>query len=112
MSYFTKFLIKFGIVFLIFALFATFWLDITSMYEVESYSIGMEITEKYIDRSSDTPVFHLEGSGDDVRMQVHKSDYEHFETGDIVEVKVIKLESHIFKVKATIHTVLGAVIED
>ena len=112
MSHFTKFLIKFGIIFLIFALSVAFWFDITSMYEVESYSIGMEVTEKYIDRPSGTPVFHLEGSGDDVRMQVHKPDYERFETGDIVEVKVTKLESHIFKVKAIIHTVLGAVIED
>lgn len=108
----SKFLIKLSLVILLVGLAIGFWFDITSMYEVESYSIGMEVTEKYIDRTSGTPVFHLEGSGDDVRMQVHKSDYERFETGDIVEVKVTKLESYIFKVKATIHTVLGAVIED
>lgn len=107
-----KFLIKLGLIILLVGLVIGFWFDITSMYEVESYSIGMEVTEKYIDRPSGTPVFHLEGSGDDVRMQVHKSDYERFETGDIVEIKVTKLESHVFKVKATIHTVLGAVIED
>jgi len=107
-----KFLIKLGLIILLVALVAVFWFDITSMYEVENYSIGMEVTEKYIDRPSGTPVFHLEGSGDDVRMQVHKPDYERFETGDIVEVKVTKLESHVFKVKATIHTVLGTVIED
>lgn len=107
-----KFFIKLIVVILLVMLIAVFWLDITSMYEVESYSIGMEVTEKYIDRPSGTPIFHLEGSGDDVRMQVHKPDYERFETGDIVEVKVTKLESHLFKVKATIHTVLGAVIED
>ena len=107
-----KFFIKLIVVILLVALVAVFWFDITSMYEVESYSIGMEVTEKYLDRPSGTPVFHLEGSGDDVRMQVHKPDYERFETGDIVEVKVTKLESHLFKVKATIHTVLGEVIED
>lgn len=107
-----KFFIKLIVVILLVALVAVFWFDITSMYEVESYSIGMEVTEKYLDRPFGTPVFHLEGSGDDARMQVHKPDYERFETGDIVEVKVTKLESHLFKVKATIHTVLGAVIED
>ena len=107
-----QFFIKLIVVILLVALVAVFWFDITSMYEVESYSIGMEVTEKYLDRPSGTPVFHLEGSGDDVRMQVHKPDYERFETGDIVEVKVTKLESHLFKVKATIHTVLGEVIED
>ena len=107
-----KFLIKLSLVILLVGLAIVFWFDITSMYEVESYSIGMEVTEKYIDRPSGTPIFHLEGSGDDVRMQVHKPDYERFETGDIVEVKVTKLESHLFKVKAIIHTVLGAVIED
>ena len=107
-----KFLIKLGLIVLFVSLAIVFWFDITSMYEVESYSIGMEVTEKYVDRPSGTPVFHLEGSGDDVRMQVHKPDYERFETGDIVEIKVTKLESHVFKVKATIHTVLDAVIED
>ena len=107
-----KFLIKLGLIVLLVSLAIVFWFDITSMYEVESYSIGMEVTEKYIDRPSGTPVFHLEGSGDDARIQVHKLDYECFETGDIVEVKVTKLESHLFKVKATIHTVLGEVIED
>lgn len=107
-----KFFIKLGLIVLLVCLATVFWFDITSMYEIESYSIGMEVTEKYIDRPSGTPVFHLEGSGDDVRMQVRKSDYERFETGDIVEIKVTKLESHVFKVKATIHTVLGAVIED
>ena len=107
-----KFLIKLGLIILLIGLVIGFWFDITSMYEVESYSIGMEVTEKYIDRPSGTPVFHLEGSGDDVRMQVHKPDYERFETGDIVEVKVSKLKIHVFKIKATIHTILGAVIED
>ena len=82
------------------------------MEEVETYSIGMEVLEKYVDRPSGTPVFFLEGSGDSVRLQVHREDYDRFNTGDIVEVKVIKLESNIFKVKATMHTVLGAVIED
>ena len=108
----SKFLIKLSLIILLVGLTIVFWFDITSMYEVESYSIGMEVTEKYIDRPSGTPVFHLEGSGDDVRMQVHKPDYERFETGDIVEVKVTKLERHVFKVKATIHTILGEVIED
>lgn len=94
-------------VFILVALLPIFLIEDGKLEEVETYSIGMEVTEKTIQQPEKAKIFSLEGTNDRIRMEVSDSDYEQYNTGDILEVLITVKESKLTHIRFKFYTILG-----
>lgn len=77
------------------------------LVKIETYSVGMEVTEKTIQQPENAKIFSLEGSGEQVRMEVSSSNYKQYNTGDILEVEITVEESKLTHIQFKFYKILG-----
>lgn len=76
--------------------------------EVESYSVGMEVTEKTIQkRPRFERIFSIDGSGESCRIAVTNDQYNSYNLGDILRVEVTIKESSILGIQYKFYKILG-----
>ena len=83
-----------------------------NMTEIETYSVGMEITNKSIEGIQKAQIFTLENGADPLRLEVNSDLYSKYNPGDVVEVLVTVKETGLFHFEYEFYTILGPVIID
>lgn len=89
------------------AVLSIFLVEDKQLTEIETYSVGMKITEKTIQQPENAKIFSLEGSGEQVRMEVSNSNYKRYNTGDILEVEITIKESKFTHIQSKFYKILG-----
>ena len=94
-------------VLILLAVLSIFLVEDRQLIEVETYSVGMEVTEKTIQQPQNTKIFSLKGSGEQVRMEISSLNYKRYNTGDILEVLVTVKESKLTHIQFKFYKILG-----
>ena len=99
----------YGLIFvlILFALLPIFLIEDGRLVEVETYSVGMEVTEKTIQQPENAKIFSLEGSGEQVRLKVSNSNYVRYDIGEILEVLITVKETKFTHTQFKFYKILG-----
>lgn len=99
----------YGLIFalILFALLPIFLIEDGRLVEVETYSVGMEVTEKTIQQPENAKIFSLEGSGEQVRLKVSNSNYVRYDTGEILEILITVKETKFTHTQFKFYEILG-----
>lgn len=75
--------------------------------EVETYSVGMQIIDKNIQKPENVYIFTLNGTGENTRLKVSSSEYNKYEVGEILEVEITVKETAITHADIKFYKILG-----